>query len=140
MADWTYSKDNREFLIHTPYTPRPWINYLTNGRCFALVSQTGGGFSFYADPSHHVITRREQDMLLNDRLSNGWTPYQIIIKSYLSSAPSYYHASDGSPGFRDAIQDAFGLCLLEPERARQLILRWAGFQFSDGSATILTSV
>ncbi|MHC4176693.1 MAG: GH36-type glycosyl hydrolase domain-containing protein [Planctomycetota bacterium] len=388
MADWSFSKDNREFVIHTPYTPRPWINYLTNGRY-----QTGGGFSFYLDPSHHVITRREQDMLLNDRpgrfifiqdlqdntvwnvggnpcltpleqytcrhgfgyteirsrhrdvvagveffvpleadaevwrmhvenagteprelrvlayqewllgnglvdpvarrfdsffkyarveqgvvvakklvwglrggranrpweheafltatrppeqiwldkqefigsyrdiskpvaledpngtpghgdevwgtdliaapqwqlnlgpgetatwqvligiapagsavgeakaladparlgelresvkahwservtrtsvktpdrafdqLNNGWTPYQLIIKSYLSSAPSYYHASDGSPGFRDAMQDAFGLCLLEPARARELILRLTGFQFSDGSAS-----
>lgn len=393
MTDWAFSDDNREFLIHTPYTPRPWINYLTNGRYYALVSQTGGGFSFFIDPAHHVITRREQDMLLNDRpgrfvfvqdvedgvvwtaggnprtqplddfccrhgfgyteirsqcreilttveflvlpesdaelwririenrgprprrlrvlayqewllgggmvdpiarrfdsffnhaaiqgdvvvatklnwglrgkrpespwpnevfltatrppmqfwldkeefignyrdlsaplalenpdsrpghadevwgadligtpewrlelppggreswdvltgiaptgtgiekarsladtpqltgmadavkehwagrvtrmsvstpdeslnrLCSGWTPYQIIIKSQLSSAPSYYHASDASPGFRDAMQDAFGLCLLEPDRAREMILRLSTFQYSDGSAS-----
>jgi cellobiose phosphorylase len=393
MIDWTLSEDSREFILRTPYTPRPWINYLTNGQYFALVSQTGGGFSFYLDPSHHVVTRREQDMLLNDRpgrfvfiqdlddndfwniggspsltpldeytcrhgfgyteiaskrgdiegsvaffvpsdkdvevwllrvrnlgtrarrlrilayqefvlgnslidpiarrfdsffkharidagvvlagksnwnlrgaradgpweydvfstatrvadriwldkeefmgryrdlarpralenpeakptqtdqvwgtdligahewqlnlaagdsiqwelltgiaptgagvelaqslassdrllelrdstrkqwqervtrisvktpdepldqLTGGWTPYQILIKSYLSSAPSYYHASDGSPGFRDAMQDAFGLCLLEPDRARELVLRLASFQFSDGTAS-----
>jgi len=392
MLDWTFSEDAREFLIRTPYTPRPWINYLTNGRYCALVSQTGGGFSFFLDPSHHVITRREQDALLNDRpgrfvfvqdlddmafwnvggnpcpepldefacrhgfgyteigskrgdveaaveffvppetdaeiwrlrfenhgtrarrlrvvayqefvlgnslidpiarrfdsffkraqvedgvvvasrlnwylrgqradgpweydafttatrpadrvwldkeefigpyrdvsrplvleevtatpqqtelwgtdligtlewrldlaagqavqwemltgiapagtavetareladserielmreatrthwaeratrisvktpdktlsqLSSGWTTYQILIKSYLSSAPSYYHASDGSPGFRDAMQDAFGLCSFEPDRAREMILRLSSFQFSDGSAS-----
>jgi len=68
-------------------------------------------------------------------IQNGWTQYQVLIKSHLSSAPSYYHASDGSPGLRDALQDAFGLSLLEPERARQMILRLASFQFSDGSAS-----
>ena len=391
MVDWSFADDG-EFIVQTPYTPRPWINYLTNGRYFALVSQTGGGFSFYLDPSHHVLTRREQDMLLNDRpgrfvyvqdLDEGtvwnvggnpyltpldafscrhgfghteirsrrqdveasveffvpqeadaevwclglqntgrrarrlrvwayqewllgagsvdpvarrfdsffkharieqgvviarklcwglrgqrqdrpwdyeafttttlpaeqiwldkeefigryrdlakpravedpdavpshggeiwgtdmiaahrwqldlapgeriawqlvtgiapageglgharsladstklaemartarqhwrnrvgrvrvstpddatnrisaWSPYQVIIKSYLSSAPSYYHASDGSPGFRDAMQDAFGLCLTEPQTARRMILRLSSFQFSDGTAS-----
>ena len=54
---------------------------------------------------------------------SAWLPYQVIIKSYLSSAPSYYHASDGSPGFRDAMQDAFGLCLTEPRTARRLHAR-----------------
>ena len=393
MEQWTFSSDGRKFFVRTPYTPRPWINYLTNSRYFALVSQTGGGFSFYLDPSHHVVTRREQDLLLNDRpgrfvflqdvqtgevwnvggnpcrspldefecchtfgltrlwskrrgveasveffvpleddcevwkltvsnhdekprtlrvlayqewllgnsivdpvarrfdcffkrvslqegvvvgeklvwglrgeranrpwefvvfccstrqpdavwlekedfvglyrelgtaraldtpttrpshstevwgvdsvcvpewtfslepgrstewyvvtgiapktdwkkvvpklqdsqrleqlqaevlehwkertsrlivrcpdesvniLHSSWTPYQVLIKSYLSSAPSYYHASDGTPGVRDALQDAFGLCLLEPERARAMVLRLARFQFSDGSAS-----
>ncbi|HIQ22082.1 MAG TPA: hypothetical protein EYH34_12740 [Planctomycetes bacterium] len=393
MAQWSFSEDGRRFVVRTPYTPRPWINYLTNGRYFALVSQTGGGFSFYIDPSHHVITRREQDLLLNDRpgrfvyiqdlegggfwnvggnpcpspldqfhcchgfgfteivsrygdvaagveffvppdvdaevwslrvenrgqrsrqlrvvayqefvlgnalidpiarrfdsffkharveagvvvagkrnwnlrgqraggaweyevftaasrpphqiwldreafvgryrdltrplaldaprsrpepvqeiwgtdligamewhlvlapnqvvrwemvtgiapaehgvaaargladsqrladlrqatrehwqrragrlsvrtpdrplntLASGWTPYQVIIKSYLSSAPSYYHASDGSPGFRDALQDALGLAMLEPQRAREMITHVVRFQFSDGSAS-----
>jgi cellobiose phosphorylase len=59
----------------------------------------------------------------------------VIIKSQLSSAPSYYHASDASPGFRDAMQDAFGLCLLEPDRARDMIVRLCSFQYSDGSAS-----
>ncbi len=393
MNKWYFSEDNNEFVICTPHTKRPWINYLTNGRYFALTSQTGGGYSFFIDPLHHVITRREQDMILNDRpgrfifvqdledgaywnvggnpsaakldqficrhgfgytiidssyrkirstqemfvlqnadaevwflrfqnkgakqrnlrifayvewllgnstgdpiartfdcffknvhidngvivgrklkwsltgqrenrpwefetfatstrpadrvwldrhefiglyreisrpiavensllkpkypsevlgvdvigtqewllelapgevqewevlvgigragetvdlslsladseklrtfretvkdhwrervntvrvdtpdtefneLYNGWIPYQVIIKSYISSAPSYYHASDGSPGFRDAMQDAFGLCMLEPQRARELILRVASFQYMDGTAS-----
>ncbi|MFC1584006.1 GH36-type glycosyl hydrolase domain-containing protein [Fibrobacterota bacterium] len=390
---WHFDKSTNEFIIHTPHTPRPWINYLNNGRYFALVSQTGGGFSFYKDPSHHALLRREQDMLLNDRpgrfiflqdlsdrsywniganpavtvpgefkcvhgfghttvesvhrdiaagvtyfvpenhdaeiwcirienrsgeqkqlrvfaflewllgnsvvdpvartfdcffkhtrvagdiilaeklkwglrgqrenspwelcafsaatrpadrtwldkhefigpyrdlsrpsavenpelepqhpqelwgadmtgtrewrlslepgetqswemitgvsaperaletaqslcnsnfihtsleetraswrrrvsavnistpseelnqLHNGWVPYQIMVKSSISSAPSYYHASDGSPGFRDAMQDAFGLCALEPDEARDLILRLIAFQYSDGAAS-----
>jgi cellobiose phosphorylase len=67
MNNWYFSEDNNEFIICSPYTPRPWINYLTNGNYFALTSQTGGGFSFFLDPLHHVITRREQDLLLNDR-------------------------------------------------------------------------
>jgi cellobiose phosphorylase len=68
-------------------------------------------------------------------LHQGWSTYQILIKSYLSSAPSYYHASDGSPGFRDSLQDAFALSMLEPERAREIILRTAAFQFTDGAAS-----
>lgn len=395
MKIWHFSEEHNTFLIHTPFTPRPWINYLTNGDYFALTSQTGGGFSFFLDPLHHALTRREQDLLLNDRpgrfvfiqdldkseigywniggnpsstsldkftcshgfgytriessyrgidssqtmfvctdenaevwslsftnnndrprslrilaylewmlgnsivdpvarrfdsffkhvfvdrsvvigrklkwglkgsrenkpwqfegfatatrpadqiwldkeefigsyrdlarpvvleepsrrpahpyevwavdalgtqewtvelepgqnrewqvvvgiapvgegvdralaladtqrleaaqkeaiahwnqrvrkfwvhtpdfeftrLHQGWSSYQILIKSYLSSAPSYYHASDGSPGFRDGLQDAFGLAMLEPERAREMILRLVSFQFLDGAAS-----
>ncbi len=79
----------------------------------------------------HKIGVETPDGEIN-RLTSSWTPYQIIVKSYLSSAPSYYHASDGSPGFRDAMQDAFGLCMLEPQRARELILRLVSFQYRDG--------
>ena len=35
----------------------------------------------------------------------------------------------------DAMQDAFGLCLLEPDRAREMIIRLSSFQYSDGSAS-----
>ena len=37
----------REYVIDTPRTPLPWINYLGSEDFFSLVSNTGGGYSFY---------------------------------------------------------------------------------------------
>ncbi|MCT6919416.1 MAG: cellobiose phosphorylase, partial [Bifidobacteriales bacterium] len=39
----------REYVIDTPATPLPWINYLGNQDFFSLISNTGGGYSFYKD-------------------------------------------------------------------------------------------
>lgn len=47
----------REYVITTPATPLPWINYLGNENFFALVSNTGGGYSFYRDAKLRRITR-----------------------------------------------------------------------------------
>ncbi|NQT21844.1 MAG: hypothetical protein HQ579_00215 [Candidatus Omnitrophica bacterium] len=52
-----FSKDGREFIITTPNTPRPWINYLTNNDYCAIISQTAGGYSFYKDCRIHRINR-----------------------------------------------------------------------------------
>lgn len=40
---------HREYVIDTPRTPLPWINYLGSEDFFSLVSNTGGGYSFYRD-------------------------------------------------------------------------------------------
>ena len=39
----------REYVITTPFTPLPWINYLGNEAFFGLISNTGGGYCFYRD-------------------------------------------------------------------------------------------
>lgn len=63
-----FSKDGREYIITRPDTPRPWINYLTNGKFTSLTSATGGGFTFYIDPNFNRITRAiPGDTTLNDR-------------------------------------------------------------------------
>ena len=41
----------KEYVIVTPATPLPWINYLGNEDFFSLISNTGGGYSFYKAPS-----------------------------------------------------------------------------------------
>ena len=43
----------REYVIETPATPLPWINYLGNEDFFSLISNTGGGYSFYKDAAPH---------------------------------------------------------------------------------------
>ena len=48
---------HREYVINTPKTPLPWINYLGNRDFFTLISNTGGGYSFYKDAKLLRITR-----------------------------------------------------------------------------------
>jgi len=52
-----FSADGREFIITDVRTPSPWINYLTNGRYFATISNNGGGISYDRNPLHGRITR-----------------------------------------------------------------------------------
>jgi cellobiose phosphorylase len=47
----------REYVIGRPDTPLPWINYLGCEAYFGIVSQTGGGYSFYRDARLRRITR-----------------------------------------------------------------------------------
>ena len=44
-----FDDNNREYVINTPKTPLPWINYLGCNEFFSLVSNTCGGYSFYKD-------------------------------------------------------------------------------------------
>lgn len=63
-----FSPDGREFIITSPATPRPWANYLTNGKYCALISQTGGGYSFVESSGYHRITRAHPAiMVFEDR-------------------------------------------------------------------------
>ena len=39
----------KEYVIDTPATPLPWINYLGNEEFFGLISNTMGGYCFYRD-------------------------------------------------------------------------------------------
>ncbi|MEM2878245.1 MAG: hypothetical protein QXG10_01650 [Candidatus Hadarchaeales archaeon] len=45
-----FSKDNYEYIINRPDLPAPWVNFLTNEKYCAVISHTGGGYSFYKDP------------------------------------------------------------------------------------------
>jgi cellobiose phosphorylase len=47
----------KEYVITTPKTPLPWINYLGTEDFFSLISNTGGGYSFYKDAKLLRITR-----------------------------------------------------------------------------------
>jgi len=63
-----FSQDGKEYIVTRPDTPRPWINYLTNGKYTALCSATGGGYSFYIDPGYNRITREMPgEQILADR-------------------------------------------------------------------------
>lgn len=52
-----FNDNAKEYVITTPMTPLPWINYLGNDDFIGLVSNTGGGYCFYRDAKLRRITR-----------------------------------------------------------------------------------
>jgi len=48
---------NKEYVINSPKTPFPWINYLGNKDFFGLISNTAGGYTFYKDAKFRRLTR-----------------------------------------------------------------------------------
>lgn len=47
----------REYVITTPHTPYPWINYLGTENLFSLISHQAGGYCFYRDARLRRILR-----------------------------------------------------------------------------------
>ena len=62
-----FSEDGREFIITRPDTPAPWVNYISNARYTGLVTNAGGGYSFYICPKDSRITRHRYNCLPWDR-------------------------------------------------------------------------
>jgi cellobiose phosphorylase len=52
-----FDDSNKEYVITTPKTPYPWINYLGSENFFSLFSNTSGGYAFYKDARLRRITR-----------------------------------------------------------------------------------
>ncbi|WP_058302797.1 GH36-type glycosyl hydrolase domain-containing protein [Gorillibacterium timonense] len=79
----------KEYVITTPQTPYPWINYLGNENFFGLISNTSGGYCFYRDARMRRLTRYRYN---NIPVDNGgryfyvhdegdfWTPGWMPVK------------------------------------------------------------
>jgi len=70
----SFSDIEREYIITSPETPYPWINYLGSEDFFSLISNTGGGYSFYKDALLRRITRYRYN---NSTLDNNGKYYYI---------------------------------------------------------------
>ncbi len=86
---------NREYVITTPKTPLPWINYLGCNDFFSLISNTCGGYTFYKDAKLLRLTRYRYNDVPNDINGKyfyikdgstiwnpGWKPTQTELDSY----------------------------------------------------------
>lgn len=86
---------NREYVITSPQTPYPWINYLGNEDFFSLTSNTGGGYTFYKDAKFRRLTRYRYNNVPMDNggkyfyikdgdtiWSPGWKPVKTPLDSY----------------------------------------------------------
>lgn len=91
----SFDDQNREYVITNPKTPYPWINYLGTGDFFSIISNTGGGYSFYKDARLRRITRiRYNNVPLDDGgkyfyindngkiWSPGWKPVKTMPDTY----------------------------------------------------------
>jgi cellobiose phosphorylase len=85
---------NKEYVIETPRTPLPWINYLGNKDFFSLISNTCGGYSFYKDAKLRRITRYRYNNVPNDISGRFiyindnnqiWNPAYLPVKTKLDS-------------------------------------------------------
>jgi cellobiose phosphorylase len=52
-----FDDEAREYVITRPDTPLPWINYLGSEEFFSIISNTGGGYSFFRDARLRRLTR-----------------------------------------------------------------------------------
>ena len=52
-----FDDKRKEYVIETPATPMPWINYLGSQEFFSLISNTAGGYCFYRDAKLQRILR-----------------------------------------------------------------------------------
>ena len=85
----------REYVITRPDTPSPWINYLGSEAFFTLMSNTGGGYSFYKDARMLRITRYRYNNVPTDAggqyfyikdgdtvFTPGWMPVKTPLDAY----------------------------------------------------------
>ncbi len=87
-----FDDSQKEYVITTPKTPYPWINYLGNENFFGLVSHQGGGYCFYRDARLRRLTRYRYNNVPTDSggryfyINEGgdaWTPTFMPMKKPL---------------------------------------------------------
>ena len=87
-----FDDNKREYVINTPRTPLPWINYLGTNGFFSLISNTAGGYCFYRDAKHRRILRYRYNNVPADNggryfyINDGteaWTPSYMPMKKKL---------------------------------------------------------
>ena len=122
----------REYVIETPKTPLPWINYLGSEAFFALVSNTAGGYCFYKDARLRRITRYRYNnspldsdgfhVYLRDGAGTvwnpGWQPTQTELTSYTCRHGLGYTTIEGKLGSIASTQE-----MLVPQGDNCLLLR-----------------
>ena len=68
-----FDDKNREYVITSPKTPYPWINYLGTQGFFSLISNTAGGYCFYKDARLRRI--RSEERRVGKECRSRWSPY-----------------------------------------------------------------
>jgi cellobiose phosphorylase len=89
-----FDDEAREYVINTPYTPLPWLNYLGSEDFFGLISNTAGGYSFYKDAKLRRLTRYRYNNVsdgggrryyVSDGGGPAWSPAFLPAKQPLDS-------------------------------------------------------
>jgi cellobiose phosphorylase len=89
-----FDDKSREYVITTPKTPYPWINYLGSETFFSLISHQAGGYCFYRDARLRRLLRYRYNNVPTDvggryfYIKDGddfWTPSFMPVKRELES-------------------------------------------------------
>jgi cellobiose phosphorylase len=89
-----FDDKNREYVITTPDTPYPWINYLGTEDFFSLISHRAGGYCFYRDARLRRLTRYRYNNVPTDvggrifYINDGgdvWSPSHAPVNVALDS-------------------------------------------------------
>ncbi len=110
----------REYVITTPRTPYPWINYLGSENFFGIISNTAGGYCFYRDARLRRITRYRYNNLPVDNggryfyikdgdtvWNPGWKPTKTELDSYCCRHGMGYTVIEGKKNGLAASQLSF---------------------------------
>ncbi len=121
----------REYVITTPRTPLPWINYLGNEDFFALLSNTAGGYCFYRDARLRRLTRYRYNNCPTDQegfhiyikdgdtvWNPGWQPTKTETEAYSCRHGLGYSVIENSKNGIHAAQS-----LLVPQGDRCLLIK-----------------
>ena len=121
----------REYVITTPKTPLPWINYLGSEDFFTLLSNTAGGYSFFRDARLRRLTRYRYNNAPLDQegfhiyikdgesvWNPGWQPVQAELDRYECRHGMGYTTIEGAKNGLSVLQE-----LLVPVGENCLLMR-----------------
>ena len=85
----------KEYVITTPHTPLPWINYLGSEDFFGMISNTGGGYAFYRDAKLQRLLRYRYNSVpadvggrfyyIKERGKTAWNPAFLPTRTPLDA-------------------------------------------------------
>ena len=110
----------KEYVIESPRTPLPWINYLGSQEFFRLISNTSGGYCFYKDAKLLRLTRYRYNNSPMDSNGHyyyikdgetiwnpGWQPVQTELDAYTCRHGLGYTIISGTKNQVRADQEVF---------------------------------
>jgi len=68
-----FTENYKEYVITNPFTPKPWVNVISNGNYGLVISQFGGGFSWLDHSEFNRLNRWHQDLV-----QDNWGKYFYI--------------------------------------------------------------
>ena len=126
-----FDDQRREYVIASPRTPLPWINYLGSEDFFTLLSNTAGGYCFYRDARLRRLTRYRYNNCPVDQegfhiyikdgdtvWNPGWQPAKTELDRYTCRHSLGYSVIEGQKNGVSAAQT-----LLVPQGDNCLLIR-----------------
>ncbi|MBL8026814.1 MAG: hypothetical protein JNL74_10415 [Fibrobacteres bacterium] len=111
---YTFNDSQKSITIHKPDLPSPWINFLSNGRLHAFVSQAGGSMLWWKLPADGRLTRyrghsRGADapgfyLYIRNKKGEVWSPTFQPVETPLDTWSATH-----SPGSTEFVAEKDGL-------------------------------